>query len=828
MQAAHAQLRRPALLIAVTLASACGGGGDPVPFPEGATLARGGYAVDVAPDGHGLTLRRGDDAILSLPPGALVLGTVDALDGTLSYDPMALAQPGANVPASLRWQVVESAVIQAVSDDAVDVALRFDGGAVATLAVTAAADGRFAAQLTPTADTAPHVAWMRLALAVSPTEGFYGLGEWADAVEHRGRLRPMQLRADTTLESASNENHVPVPLLIGTRGWGVFVESDRVGLFDVATTADDRVEITYGTADASADGLRFHLLAAPHPLDVTRRYYDLTGDPAVPAPWALGPLIWRDENQDQAEVEADIATIRDLDLATSGIWLDRPYATGVNTFDFDATRFPDPPAMLAAAHAAGLRVALWHTPYLGTDAPTLRAEAEAAGYFPPTTGLLLNTWSAPIDLTNPAAYAWWQAHVRAYTDLGIEGFKLDYAEDVLPSVGDGRNVWRFADGRDERTMHHHYTLLYHRVYAETLPADGGLVLARAGRWGDQVNVSVIWPGDMDANFARQGDEFTVGGEGYVGVGGLPATVIQGLSLGPSGFPFYGADTGGYRHSPPDKETYVRWFQQTALSAVMQVGDSSSEPPWEFTTANGRDEETLGWYRTYARLHLRLLPLLWTAAQRLAVDGRPITRAFGLQHPELGLHPDDVYFLGDDLLVAPVVDAGVTSRTVRLPPGTWTDWWTGTTYPGDADATVPAPLSTLPLLLREGAIVPLLRPTIDTAAPTTLPGVESYADEPGELWLRLVPGPTTTTATLFDDTVIERADRQITLSPGTTFTSGYRLEVLRAGAVAAVTVGGVALPEVALGDLDGVATGWAVDGDTLWIKVAAAGGVVAIA
>ena len=46
---------------------------------------------------------------------------------------------------------------------------------------------------------------------------------------------------------------------------------------------------------------------------------------------------------------------------------------------------------------------------------------------------------------------------------------------------------------------------------------------------------------------------------------------MGLTLGPSGFPFYGADTGGYRHSPGNRELFIRWFQQTALSSVMQVG-----------------------------------------------------------------------------------------------------------------------------------------------------------------------------------------------------------------------------------------------------------------
>src|SRR4029079_12024086 len=114
--------------------------------------------------------------------------------------------------------------------------------------------------------------------------------------------------------------------------------------------------------------------------------------------------------------------------------------------------------------------------------------------------------------------------------LGIEGYKLDYAEDVLPSLVGARTGWRFADGSDERTAHYAYTLLYHRSYAETLPAEGGFLLCRAGRWGDQRNVSVVWPGDLDASFSRKGERFVAHGKVVAkGVGGLPAAIADGLS-----------------------------------------------------------------------------------------------------------------------------------------------------------------------------------------------------------------------------------------------------------------------------------------------------------
>jgi alpha-D-xyloside xylohydrolase len=282
----------------------------------------------------------------------------------------------------------------------------------------------------------------------------------------------MQLEYDAKLESQNNEAHVPVPFVIGTNGWGLFVENPYAAEFDVAAAADDRVMATFGTGPATGDGLTFHLYAANHPLDVVRHYYATTGDPRLPAPWALGPWIWRDENMDQAEVEADIAEIRALDLATSAIWIDRPYATAVGAFDFDPAKFTDAAAMIAKIHDLGLRLALWHVPYI-EDAPAnaaARAEAEANNYFPPEVGLQTSPWGEPLDFTNQDAFDWWQDQVRTYTDMGIEGFKLDYGEDIVCGLGGVRTVWAFSDGSSERTMHSQYVRLYHRLYAETLPA----------------------------------------------------------------------------------------------------------------------------------------------------------------------------------------------------------------------------------------------------------------------------------------------------------------------------------------------------------------------
>jgi alpha-D-xyloside xylohydrolase len=807
-----------ALLVGVAAGNAMGcstgrsDGSDPSDPGPSASLDRAGYSLQFEAERARLALRLADRELVTLPMDALAIVTVAKVDDAVNYDPWPLVTESLawTPPQDLRVRRARNARLLEATADRMRLALEFEGGLSGTLDVRAAADGRFSATLR--ADDPGSVAMYRAGVDVLESEGLYGMGESFDDVEQRGKLRAMQLEVDE-LESANNEAHVPIPLLVGTRGWGLFVESSFPGAFDVARTSPTRAEATYGTGLASNRGLTFHLLGAEHPLDVTRRYYELTGFPKLPAPWATGPLVWRDENEDQAQLEADLETMRALDLPVSGVWIDRPYATAVNTFDFDPAKFPEPRALVEKAHALGYRIGLWHTPYLdeeSTATASLRAEAEEKGYLPLEVGLLLNGWGKPIDFTSPGAMDWWRGLLEPYARLGFEGYKLDYAEDVVPGVFGARNVYRFHDASDERTMHRGYTLDYHETYAAMLPEDGGMLLCRAGKWGSQTLGPIIWPGDLDARMWRHREVVEEKGETIRAVGGLHAAMVASVSLGPSGFPFFGSDTGGYRHAPPDKETFRRWFEHTALTSVMQIGTSTNDVAWEFD-----DPELLASYRSYTRLHLRLFPYTWTLARAIGRTGTPIQRPFGLAEPEAGVHPSDQYFYGDALLVAPVTDPGVVARDVAFPVGRWVSFWDGGVYNGFGTANVPAPLGTLPLFLRAGAFVPMLRPTIDTLAPTSVPElVDSFATRAGPIHALMAPWTSSAQEVgayqgqsseleLYDGTRLEYLESgtslELRVAPGTTFDEGAVFELISFGAApVAVRVDGDLLSLVAAG------------------------------
>ena len=734
-----------------------------------------------------LDLYRKDKRVLSFPAGSLELGCVPEFEDEHSYDPRFL-EPGAYqgglfpVPEGLSWVTVDSVSQVTAKEESWEIQLALSDGRSSTLTVEATQDDHLSFQWSAP-DSAPYPVFFRMNPIVDEKEGFYGMGEVFDKVEHRGMVRAMQFEI-SNLESGYNEAHAPIPLLIGTEGWGIFVESYRAGVFAPGVHSPDRARITFGFGKYHQEGLRFHLYTADHPLDITRHYYETTGYPGAIAPWALGPWIWRDEVENQAAVEADFDTIRELDLATTGYWIDRPYASGVNSFDFKADDYPDPEGMFDYSRDMGFEMALWHAPYLDPedeDTVALYNEAVEKGFYAPVMGTALADWGPPIDFSHPEIMDWWQDKLRPYIDLGVKGFKLDYGEEVVVGVFGSRIPWSFNDGTDESTMHRRYALLYHQAYAELLPEDGGFLLCRAATYGDQAQGVIIWPGDIDSNMVQHGDEAVDwDGDSYLAVGGLPAAIIAGNSLGPSGFPFFGSDTGGYRNAPPDRETYIRWFQHTALSTVMQVGTNTNDLPWSLGIPKVLDEEVLNLYRDYARLHLRLFPYLWTYVQKIPQDGRPIQRPLGLAYPELEEHPSDIYLLGDNLLVAPVIEVGAVKKNLIFPEGAWIDWWTGERHEPGA-ATVDAPLSTLPLFLRAGGIVPLLRPSIDTLSPVAEGStIDSFANETGPLYATIAEGADGA-MTLYDGSEIKQiakdSSTELSWKPGTVFTTDLIVEFI---------------------------------------------------
>jgi alpha-glucosidase/alpha-D-xyloside xylohydrolase len=117
-----------------------------------------------------------------------------------------------------------------------------------------------------------------------------------------------------------------------------------------------------------------------------------------------------------------------------------------------------------------------------------------------------------------------------------------------------------------------------------------------------------------------------------------------------------------------------------------------------------------------------MPYLYTAVHTCHETGMPIVRALWLHAPgdPVAAARGDEYFWGPDLLVAPVVEKGATTRNVYLPKGTWFDFWTNERIDGGREVDRAIDLATIPLYVRAGAVLPMGPVKQYTDEPTTEP------------------------------------------------------------------------------------------------------------
>ena len=324
---------------------------------------------------------------------------------------------------------------------------------------------------------------------------------------------------------------------------------------------------------------------------------------------------------------------------------------------------------------------------------------------------------------NRQVSCYWPAH-KALMDVGVDGW--------WPDQGDG------FDGPSRFNRHRMYwegTQLYR-------PNERPYALHRNASPGVQRFGGFIWSGDVQSRWAT-----------------LKTHVLVAINTGLSGLPYWGTDIGGfYGTTDFTGELFVRWFQFAAFCPLFRSHGRNwhLHTPWGWDGGDGGPPETQGFRADPAELHnpnveivcrkflelrYRLLPYLYTAVRDCHDTGLPIMRAMWLHAPDdpAAVARGDQYMWGGDLLVAPVVDKGATTRRLYLPRGSWFDFWTNEQLEGGRELDRPVDLATMPLYVRAGAVIPM--------GP-----VRQYVDEPVDEPLTLViyPGMNGTSSMYEDD------------------------------------------------------------------------------
>jgi alpha-glucosidase len=553
-----------------------------------------------------------------------------------------------------------------------------------------------------------------------------GFGEGGAQFDRRGAtddMRSGQGASSTGPRPFRLDTHgtrAPVQWLIGaTGGWAMFIHQPY-GAFDLTG------ERGVFTPRAESLPLDVFVVSSRDPRVVMGEYARITGLPELPARWTFGYMQSSRTLAGPDEIIGIARTFREKKLPCDAlIFLGTEFApSGWNTrngeFTWHPGNFPDPKGLLDQLHAQHVRVVvhvvLEGRTLTGTVDDPCTAEPLPSGR---TTD---NRWPP-----NRQAACYWPVH-KPVMDAGVDGW--------WPDQGDG------LDGPSRFNRHR----MYWEGTQRDRPNERPFALHRNASPGIQRFGGFIWSGDPRSRWET-----------------LATHVAVAINSGLSGFPYWGSDIGGFNPTVEyTGELHARWFQFGAFCPSFRAHGRNwhLKLPWGWNGSDGGPFEAGQWRadpaelqnpeievicRKYLELRYRLLPYLYTAVRETHETGLPIMRALWLHYADdpVAAGRGDEYLWGRDVLVAPVVEKGATSRRLYLPRGTWYDFWTEERVAGGREIDRPVDLSTMPLYVRAGAVLPL--------GP-----VRQYADEPNDDPTALVvyPGadgsPNLGSSMLYDD------------------------------------------------------------------------------
>jgi alpha-D-xyloside xylohydrolase len=535
----------------------------------------------------------------------------------------------------------------------------------------------------------------RQEFVLAPEEAIYGLGQ------HQNGL--MNYRGATIHLQQRNPGESAVPVLVSSQGYGVLWDNPAITDVSVGAGNGQKVEqpaahtAALSWTSAAADAIDYYFMYGPALDRVIADYRDLTGAAPMFGKWAWGFWQCKEHYASQQELLDVVDRYHSLHIPLDGIIQDWQYWTPNpwGSHRFDTNRYPDVTQLMRELHGTNTHmiISVWARFDVGCSN---WLELKNAGCL--YTQVLANVYPRGqgqwYDAFNPIGRRiYWQQISKALFSKGIDGWWLDASEPELSGHwGEFRN-YATAAGPGIKVFNAYPLLQTTGIYkgqrAES-SKERVFILTRSAYTGQQRNAAVTWSGDIHGTwdvFARQ----------------IPA----GLNFSLSGIPYWNTDTGGFFGGDPANpryaELFTRWFQFSAFCPMFRVhGSGKPKEMWRFDTNTGNI------LIHYDQLRYHLLPYTYSVSWRVTSEGYSMMRGLVMdfcQDTNVYDIPDQ-YLFGPALMVNPVTRAGATARSVYLPTGTsWTDFWTGKSYPGGQTIEAAAPIETLPLFVRAGSIIP---------------------------------------------------------------------------------------------------------------------------
>jgi len=526
-------------------------------------------------------------------------------------------------------------------------------------------------------------------------EKIFGMGQYQEKhLDKKG----------ATLELAQRNSQASVPFYVSSRGYGFLWNNPAIG---TATFGTNKTE-WYAKRTKKLD---YFITAGDTPAEIELHYSAVAGRTPMMPEFGLGYWQCKLRYRTQEEILAVAREHKRRGLPMDAIVVDFFHWTMQGDFKFEKRDWPDPDAMVKELKDMGIEtvVSVW---------PTVDERSEnfwemnGKGYLVHSdrgNGLHM-TWMGNTvfyDATHPGARKFvWEKCKENYYKKGIRIFWLDEAE---PEYGpyDFDNT-RYYIGPALQCSNI-YPAMYAKGFYDGLKESGEkeiMSLVRCAWAGSQKYGVLTWSGDIYSSFRTMREQLQAG-----------------LNMGMAGIPWWTSDIGGFVGGNIEDEDFrellVRWFAWGAFCPVFRMHGERS--PWyereqEFIDnvrqlTSGQDNEVWSFgednyeiLKKYLFVRENMRPYIRECMRAASETGAPVMRPLFFDFPEdkKCWETEDVYMFGPDVLVAPVMELGARERTLYLPKGAeWKDAISGKLYEGGQTITVDAPLSVIPVFVRDG-------------------------------------------------------------------------------------------------------------------------------
>jgi len=551
--------------------------------------------------------------------------------------------------------------------------------------------------------------WLRV--PADAGENVWGGGEQLSYFDMRGRHFPLwtsepgvgrdkstQLTWMADQAGAGGDyfhTNYPQPTFISSRRYALHVETTAYSAFDFRHADFHEIEVWEAPE-------RIEIFAADTFVALVGVLSNRFGrQPPLPD-WVLNGAIVGLKQGDESfdRLQAYIAS----GAALSGLWCEDWVGLRITSFGkrlfwdwkWNAERYPGLDRKIGELAQQGIRFLGYVNPYLCVDG-SLFPIAEKAGYLAKRLDsdetYLVDFGEfdcGVVDFTNPEAADWFADAIigKEMLDFGLSGWMADFGEYLPTDV-------RLANGVDGMLMHNAWPTIWAKVNADAVERRGktgeAVFFMRAGYSGFQRYCPLLWAGDQSVDFTRHD--------------GIGTVVCAALSSGLLGNAYHHSDIGGYTSlfgNVRTAELLMRWSEMAAFTAVMRSHEGNRP---DQNLQLDQDPQVLEHFARMTRVYRHLAPYVRDLRVQASEEGLPLQRPLFLHHENdpRTYAEQTQYLFGRDLLVAPVLEAAVSARSVYLPTdASWIHVWSGEVFSGGQSIEIAAPFGQPPVFYRAGA------------------------------------------------------------------------------------------------------------------------------